>query len=139
MHGGNHIVTNSNLPQLAMCNPFRYRGYYYDVETSLYYCNTRYYSPKLCRWISPDSTEYLDPQSINGLNLYAYCNNDPINKYDPSGHSALLIGMLIGFGGAILIGGGVVVLSIVAGTILIAVLSDALDNWWEKKKEEWFN
>ena len=71
--------------------------------------------------------------------MYAYCNNDPINKYDPSGHSARLIGMLIGFGGAILIGGGVVVLGIVAGTILIAFLSDALDNWWEKKKEEWFN
>lgn len=48
-------------------------------------------------------------------------------------------GLTIGFGGAILIGGGVVVLGIVAGTILIAVVSDALDNWWEKKKEEWFN
>ncbi|MBQ3165891.1 MAG: RHS repeat-associated core domain-containing protein, partial [Clostridia bacterium] len=55
---GNHVVTNTNLPQLALCNPFRYRGYYYDVETGLYYCNARYYSPKLCRWISPDSIGY---------------------------------------------------------------------------------
>ena len=47
-------------------NPFRYRGYYYDIETQLFYCNSRYYSPELCRWISPDSIEYLDPQSING-------------------------------------------------------------------------
>ncbi len=47
--------------------------------------------------ISPDSIEYLDPQSINGLNLYAYCGNDPINKYDPSGRVAILIiGLLVG-------------------------------------------
>ena len=54
-------------------NPFRYKGYYYDVETSLYYLNTRYYDPEIGRFISPDSVDYLDPQSINGLNLYAYC------------------------------------------------------------------
>ena len=36
-------------------------------------------------------------------------------------------------------GGIILVVGIVAGTVLIAVISDALDNWWEKKKEEWFN
>ena len=45
-----------------------------------------YYSPELCRFISPDSVDYLDPSSINGLNLYSYCGNDPINRFDPSGH-----------------------------------------------------
>ena len=39
------------------------------VETGLFYCNFRYYSPELCRWILQDSIEYLDPESINGLNL----------------------------------------------------------------------
>ena len=52
-------------------NPFRYKGYYYDCETQLYWVSSRYYSPELCRWISPDSIEYLDSESINGLNLYA--------------------------------------------------------------------
>jgi RHS repeat-associated protein len=79
-------------------NPFRYRGYYYDEETQLFYCNSRYYSPELCRWISPDSIEYLDPSSINGLNLYCYCLNNPIMYVDPTGHfaiSTLLIGLAV--------------------------------------------
>ena len=59
----------------------------YDVETQLYWVSSRYYSPELCRWISPGSIEYLDPESINGLNLYAYCGNDPVNHIDPSGHA----------------------------------------------------
>ncbi|MGN1295969.1 MAG: hypothetical protein ACI4U5_06120, partial [Bacilli bacterium] len=57
-------------------------------------------------FISPDSIDYLEPTSINGLNLYCYCGNDPINRWDPSGHSVILIGMLVGFGVGALIGGG---------------------------------
>lgn len=41
--------------------------------------SSRYYSPELCRWISPDSIEYLAPSTINGLNLYCYANNNPIS------------------------------------------------------------
>ena len=80
----------------SCANPIRYRGYYYDEDTGLYYCNTRYYSPKWRRFISPDDTAYLDPTSPNGLNQYCYCNNDPINYADPSGGSAILIGLIIG-------------------------------------------
>ena len=80
-------VTGTKASTLGVINSMLYKGYYYDVETQLIYCNSRYYSPELCRWISPDSIEYLDPESINGLNLYAYCGNDPINRYDPTGHA----------------------------------------------------
>ena len=52
--------------------------------------------PELCRWISPDDIEYLDPESVNGLNLYCYCLNDPVNNYDPTGHFAISLGFLIG-------------------------------------------
>ena len=72
---------------VAHANPIRYRGYYYDENTKLYYLNARYYSPEFRRFISPDDTYYLDPENVNGLNLYCYCNNDPVNFVDPSGRS----------------------------------------------------
>lgn len=74
---------------IGVINPMRYKGYYFDDVTLLYYCNSRYYSPELCRWISPDSIEYLNSESINGLNLYCYCMNNPVNYYDPDGHWAM--------------------------------------------------
>ena len=49
----------------------------------------RYYNPEWGRWIQPDDIEYLDSTNINGLNLYAYCMNDPVNMYDPDGHFAI--------------------------------------------------
>ncbi len=52
----------------------------------MFWLSSRYYSPELCRFISPDSVDYLDPKSINGLNLYCYCMNNPIMYADPSGH-----------------------------------------------------
>ena len=48
--------TNSGY-YIANNNPFIYKGYYYDVETQLYWVSSRYYSPELCRWISPDSED----------------------------------------------------------------------------------
>ena len=70
---------------LAHANPIRYRGYYYDEDTKLYYLNARYYSPEFRRFISLDDTNYLVPKNVNGLNLYCYCNNDPVLFVDYNG------------------------------------------------------
>ena len=72
----------TNVSGIAVINPFRYRGYYLDDETGLYYLNARYNDPEIGRFISPDSVGYLDPEGINGLNIYAYCNNNPIINSD---------------------------------------------------------
>lgn len=81
-NGSNEDV--SNIPtHIANINPFRYKGYYYDIETELYYLNSRYYNPKWCRFISPDSI--ISPETMN-YNLYSYCENDPINNCDSTGN-----------------------------------------------------
>ena len=103
---GNCTILYGSTNDLVKNNPILYRGYYYDKETNLYYLNARYYNPQWRRFVSPDSTSYLDPKSINGLNLYCYCYNDPVNYCDPTGHSVSLTTILIGIGIGVAIGLG---------------------------------
>ncbi len=55
----------------------------------MYYCNSRYYDPNICRWISIDEISYLDSDDINCINLWCYCGNNPINCCDYSGFLVL--------------------------------------------------
>ena len=68
-------------------NPFRYKGYYYDVETGLYYCRSRYYDPAIRRFISADDTQVLrdNLDMLGEKNLYAYCDDNPITRSDSDG------------------------------------------------------
>ena len=72
---------------LGMKNPFRYRSYYYDEETELYYLNSRYYKPKVGRFINADGIINAN-KNIVSSNLYQYVSNNPINYFDNSGHFA---------------------------------------------------
>ena len=66
-------------------NPFRYRGYYYDTDTGLYYLQSRYYNPQWGRFLNADG--YVSTgQGLLGYNMYAYCNNNPVMGYDPTGY-----------------------------------------------------
>ena len=80
---GNEVTSSTHI---GCINPIRYRGYYYDTETGLYYLETRYYDPQVGRFISSDNVDYLMPEQVMGLNLYAYCNNNPVMNVDPTGH-----------------------------------------------------
>ena len=94
---GKLISTTGTLATtLGADNPFRYRGYYYDTETGLYYLTTRYYDPEVCRFISADV--YMSTgQGVLGGNMWAYCLNNPVCRYDTSGRLWEEIQELIGF------------------------------------------
>jgi len=98
---GNILYTldNSGTLNLSHINPYRYRSYRYDEEISYYYCNARYYQPIIGRWLNADSVRFLDPEGTGGLNLFAYCANNPVMNVDPNGKfviSILICSIIIG-------------------------------------------
>jgi len=78
------ITTGSLASTLGQYNPFRYRGYYYDYETGWYYLQSRYYDPTVARFLNADGIVGANG-GIQGYNLFAYCNNNPVMGYDPYG------------------------------------------------------
>ena len=84
--GNIQSISESLAGTLGADNPLRYRGYYYDTETGLYYISCRYYNPEIGRFISPDTTNVLEVQDdLYDKNLYAYCDNNPVMRVDSSG------------------------------------------------------
>ena len=83
---GNTLSTSDN--DIANINPLRYRGYYYDSETGYYYLQSRYYDPSICRFINADIPEIVNVTKdvYTGINLFPYCNNNPVNNSDPTGY-----------------------------------------------------
>ncbi len=72
--------------KLSKINPFTYRGYCYDYDIEMYYLQSRYYDPEICRFINADSTDYLGATgTLLSYNLFAYCENEPVNRVDPKG------------------------------------------------------
>ncbi len=91
--GNGNAVTSST--HIANINPIRYRGYYYDTETGWYYLNSRYYDPVVKRWINSDGVNLLSYGLENSTqyNMFAYCFNNPIIYYDPTGEFPMMIGI----------------------------------------------
>ena len=80
--GNGKEITDKN--SVAYINPIRYRGYYFDSETGLYYLKSRYYDPQVGRFINADGLVSTG-QGVLGNNMFAYCNNNPVNNVDPTG------------------------------------------------------
>ena len=93
-------ITGSMAGTLGKDNPYRYKGYYYDDETGMYYLKSRYYQPEICRFISADTIEVLDCQGdLNDKNLYAYCDNNPVMRVDTGGQIWITLGIMAAGGG----------------------------------------
>ena len=96
------------------CNPFRYRGYYYDTETDLYYLNSRYYDPAVGRFLNADGVDFLGTdEGLLSYNLFAYCLNDPVNRTDDSGNLSIKNWIKIGVGAIAL--GAAIALTVATG------------------------
>ena len=87
-------ITGSMADTLGVQNPLRYRGYVYDQETGLYYLQSRYYDPEIGRFINADAL-IATGQGMLGNNMFAYCNNNPVNLKDPTGEASLFAAFLV--------------------------------------------
>ena len=73
---------------IANLQPFRYRGYYYDYESGFYYLQSRYYDPVTHRFINADGLVSTGT-GVLGYNMFAYCENNPVNCMDCDGNSVI--------------------------------------------------
>ena len=86
---GNAITDSTNV---AIINPFRYRGYYYDTEIGMYYLQSRYYDPSVGRFINADHATFIAiDDTILSCNIFLYCKNTPIAAIDNLGCNSVAI------------------------------------------------
>ena len=90
---GNAITAFNSV---AVLNPIRYRGYFYDTETGFYYLNSRYYDPEIGRFINADAM--IKAPGLNALstNMFTYCANNPILYSDSTGQWFLFDDLIAG-------------------------------------------
>ena len=80
-------ATAADTQNITETNPIRYRGYYYDTETRLYYLKSRYYDPAVKRFLNADGN-VATGQGVIGNNMFAYCINNPVIYEDHEGEMA---------------------------------------------------
>ena len=78
--------TDKDTQNIAEINPIRYRGYYYDSETGMYYLKSRYYDPAVKRFLNVDGLVSTSVEDA-AKNMYTYCLNNPVIYADPEGDS----------------------------------------------------
>ena len=90
-------ITGSAASTIGELNPYRYRSYRYDTETGFYYLNSRYYDPEVGRFINADAISGFYG-ALNTGNMFAYCNSNPVSKYDVEGLCAYYLEMTYSLG-----------------------------------------
>ena len=96
VHGADGKKT-TDATFIGHINPLRYRGYYYDRETRLYYLQSRYYDFVNCRFINADTFATTDANGFLSANMFAYCENNPVMRTDETGEFwNVVIGAAVG-------------------------------------------
>ena len=113
--GGSTVYTT-----LGRQNPLRYRGYFYDTDTGLYYLQSRYYNAEWGRFVNADDTDVLTAKQTNipQNNLFAFCENNPVHRIDDNGEFWHIIA-------------GAVIGGLVSGIVT------AVTSWAETSKVDW--
>jgi len=97
---------NEKNPSSSDTNPFRYCGEYFDTESGTIYLRARYYNPANGRFTQQDSWGYANPSDPLSLNLYTYCQNNPVLYVDVSGNS-ITLAVILAVGAFALVSGAI--------------------------------
>ncbi len=141
----NTTYYNGGANTTAVNNNLRYRGYYYDSDLQLYYLISRYYDSNTGRFINADSALY---HRMLGYNMYVYCNNNPINYFDPTGEDAvtalnwwtgicgsIAVAEPTAIGEAILVAGLIVIGAVVVVESAAEGIQDLIDSIPDEKEQ----
>ncbi len=121
-YGNVSVLQDTN--GIASINPFLYKGYYFDKESGMFYCHTRYYVPEWCRWLNADNIAYIRPDNAQQMNLFAYCGNNPVLFFDPEGTKKkkssiwkffVSVGIVLGLSIAAAVTGGTIFIAAAVG------------------------
>ena len=89
-------ITGSKASTIGKYNPFRYKGYYYDEESSMYYCKSRYYVPEWCRWLNVYTVKDILTTRLSQFNLFGVSYNDPINvKIETNDNKSIFVDLTV--------------------------------------------
>ena len=120
---------------LANANPIRYRGYYFDSESGLYYVSSRYYDPQVCRFIIADDFANIGANNdFVSTNLFVYCGNNPVCRSDFDGtdwRDVFAVGVTVAIVGLIILaavptGGGSLLLASAGGAAAASATAAAV-------------
>ena len=90
-HLNDESLTEEDAALITALCPLTYRGYNYDFTTGLYYLQSRYYNPEWGRFLNCDDTNILltTQGETHNANLFAYCDNNPVNRVDYTGYESV--------------------------------------------------